>query len=317
MLMDPSTTEPRTPRLAPVLLIGLLAWVGVLRPTALFGTTAPSPSTLATTLVTLAAIAYIAWRFHGLLPAAVALGLLWLTDLPSLTGSGAGEAALLAEMGVGIAVCARVGRRGRWPWLVLVAAAATAGLLTWFDRTTASDRLALLLLVVAVASVVIATVVARRRGAWLDAAQAAAILLVVPAVAVYRAWPMTFHAGDWSAYALDLAANVPSRLLKDETWCWTMPPVVVGFCALGLWRTMARGRREMKKGEPPLPWLLTTATLATLVVCLSEPALGSLILTALGVLLPVFGVADLAQAAVELVQLPAPPTGPSNVLRVK
>src|SRR5690349_10510937 len=109
-------TEIRLPRLAPILLAGVLVGLAVIRPGNLEGD-APAYRLL-TGLAAVAAVGYAAWRFHGLIPAAVAIVLLRFAD-PASPPSDAfaergGDAALLATLALGIGVGSRQGRPG-WP----------------------------------------------------------------------------------------------------------------------------------------------------------------------------------------------------------
>src|SRR5688572_27973587 len=74
------TADTRPPRLAPLLLLGVLAWLAIDRPGHLGGESAPAYR-LVTALVSVAVVGYVVWRFHGIIPAAVAVALLRLIDI--------------------------------------------------------------------------------------------------------------------------------------------------------------------------------------------------------------------------------------------
>jgi hypothetical protein len=72
-------TDTRLPRIAPLLLIAVLVGLVILRPGNLGGQGMPVYRFL-TTLTAVAATGYVAWRFHGLIPAAGAIALLVVAD---------------------------------------------------------------------------------------------------------------------------------------------------------------------------------------------------------------------------------------------
>src|ERR687886_604960 len=112
---DPADT--RLPRLAPLLLLGVLAWLAVLGPETASGLQR------VTALVAVAVVGYAVWRFHGLVPAAVAIAAFRLTD-PAVPPPAAllerpADALLLATLGIGLMAASRQGRPGNFPWLLL------------------------------------------------------------------------------------------------------------------------------------------------------------------------------------------------------
>src|SRR5262249_6890734 len=101
-------------------------------------------------------------------------------------------------------------------------------------------------------------------------------------------------------------------------WCWASTWVAVPLVLLGIYRTIARGRRHARRGEAPLAWLVTVAAVGAILALSNRPSnAGSLALVAVGVMLSVFGVADAVQAVIERFQLEPPAPGPSNVPRVR
>ena len=88
----------------------MLVWLAITRPGNLAGETAVGYRLL-TSLVAVAAVGYIVWRFHGILPAAAAVILLRACD-PDQPPTAAflergSDAVLLATLAIGIAAGAR------------------------------------------------------------------------------------------------------------------------------------------------------------------------------------------------------------------
>src|SRR5262245_55089746 len=112
--------QTRMPRLAPILLIGVLAWLAIARPGNLAGEMAVGYRLL-TSLVAVAAVGYVAWRFHGILPAAAAVIVLRLIDSDQPPAAAylerGADAVFLATLAVVIAAGARQGLRGTLPWV--------------------------------------------------------------------------------------------------------------------------------------------------------------------------------------------------------
>src|SRR5689334_11627603 len=129
-------TDIRLPRLAPLLLVGTLLGLVIIRPGNLAG---DDPAyRLLTGLTSVAAVGYAAWRFHGLIPAAAAIALLGYAD-SGLPGNAAflergRDAVLLATLAVGIGVGSRQGRPGWAPWVVLALLAAGIAYFGWYGR---------------------------------------------------------------------------------------------------------------------------------------------------------------------------------------
>src|SRR5215212_5470714 len=69
----------RLPRIAPLLLLGVLTGLAVVQPHDQAGA-AGLAYLLFTKLTAIAVVGYVGWRVHGLIPAAVAMGLLYATD---------------------------------------------------------------------------------------------------------------------------------------------------------------------------------------------------------------------------------------------
>ena len=320
-------TDTRLPRLAPLLLIGVLAWLAVTSPES-----APGFQRV-TALVAAAVIGYTAWRFHGLIPAAAGIAIFWLIDPsspppPALLECPA-DALLLATLGIGLAAASRQGRPGNLPWVLLAAAGAAGAGFGWYrldawptDDPVARDRLRHITLALAVLTVPLG--LAARSVPWTDRLKLLGVTVGLPALGVVAArlvhgeWPRLLDGGDWPAVATEWRAAVRDGTWLDAAGYWAAAWLVVPLLAVGLWRTVARGRKGMKTGRPPLAWLVAAAGLGVLVAVGARPlAAGSLAVGAVGAILCVFGIADLVLALVERIELKPPEPGPVAVPRVK
>jgi hypothetical protein len=324
-------TDIRLPRLAPLLLIGVLAALAVVRPGNLAGE-ADLPYRLVTTLAAVAAVGYMVWRFHGLIPAALAILLLRWADPtsppPVAFLERAGDAVFLGTLGIGIAAGSRQGRPGTLPWL-LIALAASAAAYGWFqldglptNDPAARDRLRHVTLGLAVLSAMVG--LRARSVPWPDRLKLVGIVIGLPLAGVVAArlahghWPPLWEGGDWPAVLSEWQTAFREGTWSAGAWCWADRWIVVGLLAAGLWRTLARGLKEWKRGRPPLAWLVAAAGLGVLVGVGARPvAPGSLALAAVGSILSVFGVADLILALIERIELRPPDPGPSGIPRVK
>src|SRR5262245_16693507 len=162
-MADP--TDDRLPRIAPLLLVGTLAFLAIARPGKLAGESGTA-YLLITSVTATAVAAYIGWRFHGLLPAAAAVCILWATDHPAIVDPAfphrGAEATFLATLGLGVAACSRQGRPAVVPWVVLTFLAIGAAALGWYRLDMAPtgdpvsfDRLRTVMLAVTVVSFVV------------------------------------------------------------------------------------------------------------------------------------------------------------------
>src|SRR5262245_12124292 len=168
--MDDST-DTRLPRLAPLLLLGVLAWLAIV------GEESAPGFQRVTALIAAAVIGYATWRFHGLIPAAVALAAFWLIDPksppPAALLERPADTLLLATLGIGIAAASRQGRAGNFPWMLLAIAGSAAAGFGWYrldawptDDPVARDRLRQLALALAVLTVPVG--LAARSARWTD-----------------------------------------------------------------------------------------------------------------------------------------------------
>lgn len=320
-------TDTRLPRLAPLLLVGVLAWLAVSS-----SETAPGFQRV-TALVVVAVVGYVAWRFHGLVPAALAIATVWLLD-PAAPPADAllerpADALLLATLGIGNAAASRQGRAGGVPWALLAVAGVAAAGFGWYrldawptDDPIARDRLRHVTL--ALAFLMIPVGLAARKIPWADRVKLVAVAVGPPAVGLLAArlirgdGPRLFDGGDWRAVGTEWQAAIQNGTWQETVRAWAPEWAVLLLLALGLWRTLARGRASVKAGRPPLAWLIAAAGLGVLIAVGARPlASGSLAVLAVGSVWCVFGVADLVLAVVERIELRPPEPGPSSVPRVR
>jgi hypothetical protein len=322
---DPADT--RLPRLAPLLLIGVLAWLAIVGPE-----TAPSLQRV-TALVTVAVVGYTVWRFHGLVPAAIAIAAFRLIDPasppPAALLERPADALLVATLGIGIAAASRQGRPGNFPWLVLAIAGVAAAGFGWYradlwptDDLIARDRLRHVTLALAVLTVPVGF--AARSAPWTDRLKLFSVAIGLPAAGLVAArltrgeWPRLLDGGDWPAVAAEWRVAFRDQTWQDTARYWAVDWLVAPLLLVGLWRVVARGRKGIKTGRAPLAWLIAAAGVGVIVaVGARTVAAGSMAVGAVGSILCVFGVADLVLALVERIELKPPEPGPSDVPRVR
>jgi hypothetical protein len=324
-------TDIRLPRLAPLLLLGTLVGLAILRPGNLAG---DDPAyRLLTGLAAVAAVGYAAWRFHGLIPAAAAIALLGFADSNSAANTAfperGSDAVLLATLAIGIGAGSRQGRPGWAPWAVLAVVAVGITYFGWYGRhlPDPADPMARYRVQHVTMALVVLTVAVglmARGASWRDRGRLMAVAFLIPAIGVAAArpgqddWLRLVNGGEWHALADEWRGALANGHWADGAWCWTTPWVAVPLLLVGLWRAVARGRKGTKNGRPPLAWLVAGAGVGTLAAVGARPlASSSLALAAVGALLSVFGVADLVLALIERIELKPPEPGPSGVPRVK
>jgi hypothetical protein len=326
---DPA--DIRLPRVAPILLIAVLAGLALARPGNLSGE-ADLPYRLFTTLASVAVVGYVGWRFHGLIPAALAIVLLRWAEPTAPPAAAflerAGDTVFLATLGIGIAAGSRQGRPGNLPW-VLLAIAASVPIYGWLQADSlptndpvARDRLRHVTMGLAALSAVVG--LRARSVPWLDRLKLVGVVLGLPLAGVIAArlvhghWPPLVEGGDWPAVVSEWQTAFREGSWSAGAWCWADPWIVAGLLVIGLWRTLARGLKEWKRGRPPLAWLIAAGGLGAFVALGGRPlAPGSLALAAVGAMLSVFGAADLILALIERIELKPPDPGPSGISRVK
>jgi hypothetical protein len=324
-------TDIRLPRLAPLLLLGTLVGMAIIRPGNLAG--GDPAYRLLTGLTAVAAIGYVAWRFHGLIPAAAAIALLGFADSGSLGDTAflqrGPDAVLLATVALGIGVGSRQGRPGWAPWVVLAVLAVGIAYFGWYGRdlpdpTDSIARYRVQHFTMVLVALTVAVGLMARGASWRDRGRLIAVAVLIPAIGVAAArpgqddWLRVGNGGEWHDLADEWRGAFANGHWADGAWCWTTPWVAVPLMLVGVWRAVARGRKGTKNGRPPLAWLVAGAGVGTLVAVGARPlASGSLALAAVGSLLSVFGVADLVLALVERIELKPPEPGPAPVPRVK
>jgi hypothetical protein len=324
-----SDTAPhRFPRIAPILLVAALLGLAVVRTGNLAGDTALAYR-LATTLAAVAAVCYIAWRLHGILAAAAVFILMRIAE-PNEPVHAAflerqNDAVFLVTLAIGIAAGSR--QMGRLPWVLIGIAAAATAVFGWYglemppaEDLIARERMRHITMLIAVLSAIVALL---KSSAWPDRLKLLAATVGVPAAGVvafrliHGDWPRFLEGGDWPAVIPEWKNAFANNDWASGAWVWTVPWVVVPLMLIGLWRTIARGRKELKYNRPPLAWLLTVAGLSVFAALGGRPlASGSLALAAVGAIFGVFGIADLIQALVERIELRPPETGPASAPRV-
>jgi hypothetical protein len=93
-------------------------------------------------------------------------------------------------------------------------------------------------------------------------------------------------------------------------WCWPFVWVVLPMLAWAIWRTLRRGWELWRRGQAPLPWLLSLYTVLTVLagglLPAGDPRTAIVTLTPLVVLLFVFWVADLFRGVMERLVLRPP-----------
>ncbi len=320
----------RFPRLAPILLVAALTGLVVVRPGNLAGDEALGYR-LFTTLTSVIAVCYIAWRFHGLLAAATVLLFFRMSEpaspVPAVFSERASDALFLATLLIGLAAGTRQGRPGKWQWLLIGVWAGVASF-AWYrvselhsDDLVAHERIWQIMLLIAVLSAVIGLLT--RHATWADRGRLILATIGPPAIGatclrlIHGQWPPVFQGGDWSTVYSEWNNAIRNGDWANGVWAWTMPGVVAALLLIGVWRTVARGLKEWQVGRPPLAWLLTIASIGVFAALGGRPlGSGSLALAAMGALLSVFGIADLILALVERIELRPPDPGPAIVPKV-
>ena len=312
------TSEHRLPRLAPILLVAVLVWLAVIRP----GNQAGDPTNgyrFATILVSVTAVACIAWRFHGILASAAAIILLRVFDprepLPDAYLERGGDAALLAILAIGIAACSRQQRRGYVLWIALAIASAIVVWFGWIgtyamcEDNIARDRVRHIAIGVMALSAVVGLL---SQAKWLNRIWLVFVTLAIPAACLTKLgmddqWRHVLVGGDWLAVVSEWRTALQDHTWTNGTWIGFTPWLAVSLVGIGLWRTGARGWREWRQSRAPIAWPLGVAGISLLAALGARPiGSGSLALAAIAALLTVFGIADLIQALVERIELKPP-----------
>jgi hypothetical protein len=163
-----------------------------------------------------------------------------------------------------------------------------------------------------------------RGASWRDRARLIAVAVLIPAAGVAAAqpdrdaWLRLANGGEWAFLTDEWRGALANGHWASGAWCWTTPWVAGPLLLVGLWRTVARGRKSFWTGRPPLAWLITAAAVGTVLAVGARPiASGSLALAAVGAVLSVFGVADPVLALIERIELKPPEPGQSAAPRAK
>jgi hypothetical protein len=328
----PDQADARMPRLATLLWLGVMAYLMIARPGHLAGDNGLSYR-MFTTLASVTFVGYLAWRFHGIIPAAAALVVFYLAEPANPISSALAErqfdAVFLGTLAIGVAVGSRQGRDGRLAWFIIVCIGAGLAILGWYgvkmpspEDTIARERMWHVSLGVTLLSFIIGLLA--RNASWLHRLLLVVATIGVPSTGVlvlryvHGESPRFLEGGDWPRLINEWRNTIANGAWSSGSWAWTMPALVLSLMLIGLWRTIVRGIKERRHGRPPLAWLLGIASLGAFAALGARPlASGSLTLAAIGALLSVFGLADLILALVERIELRPPDPGPSNIPRVK
>lgn len=315
------TGENRFPRLAPILLIGAILYLALVRPGNL-AEDAAIGYRLTTTLTAIAIIGYVSWQFHGILAAAAAIVLLRYADQMSIPSAAFVErqtdVALLATLAIGIAAAKRQGQKGKVEWLLIAIVAVCVAVFGWFgfdappsENPIARDRMRQIMILLAVSSLVVGLMA--KSPSWLDRIRLLTVTILPPAASIcafkiiYGEWPRLLEGGNWHAVPAEWSEAIHDWRWGLGAWAWTVPPIVATLILIGIWRTIARGRQEWGSGQAPAAWLMTVATVGALAAVGARPlAPDSLVLAAAGALLTVFGIADQLLAIKERFELRPP-----------
>ena len=322
--------EDRAPIILAILLGGVLAWLAISRPGNLGGEF--SVFQMLSTLAAVSAVCYASWRFHSYLAALATLILFRYLDPaePSRVAflERGTDAVLLVTLWIGMVAGTRQCRRGNAPWLFSLLLAVGVSFFGWYgygfptsEDASARERLTHLTIAVTALAFLLGNL--GRTDTWSDRLKLVGVTIVIPMAGLIAArlvrgdWPRMWAGGDWGQLFNEWKDAIDSGSWKTGVWCWTLPWVCVPLVLFGLWRALARGRKQYQLGRAPVGWLLFIASFSTLVALGARPiASGSLALAAVGAILSVFGIADLILSIVERIALDPPEPGPSDVPHV-
>ena len=117
------------------------------------------------------------------------------------------------------------------------------------EDAVARDRLRHLTMAVAVLAVAVGFVA--QPAGWLDRLKLVGVMIGLPAAAVVAArlvrgdWPPLLEGGDWPALVDEWRGAIQAGTWEAGAWCWSFPWLAGGLVAVGVWRTLARGRKHM------------------------------------------------------------------------
>ena len=315
----------RTPLVAMIALGGVLAWLAISRPGNLGGEL--SASKIIPTLAAIAAVCYGSWRFHSYIAALATLILFRYLD-PTEPNRVAflergTDASLLVTLWIGMIAATRQGRQGNPPWLVVLLLSAGVSLFAWYgyglptaEDTISSERMSHLMIAVTLLAYFVGYLgVTEKRS---DRFKLLGITVGVPIAGLIAAklirgeWPQPWSGGDWGQLLNEWKDAIDRGSWKEGVWCWPLPWACVLLILFGLWRTLARGRKEYQLGRAPVAWLLFIAGCGSILALGARPiATDSLLLAAIGAILSVFGIADFIRSVVERIALEPPESGSS------
>lgn len=223
-----------------------------------------------------------------------------------------------------LAILAFAPQPGWKAWLVLSGLLTLVTAMTWACQPSVGLRASLL---VGIGSLLLAALAvvqwSRHRSVALVNPLLAALLGPTAAIVGLLTAPLLAPVlpDQWSSERWqDLAANAVNALhtidghlftvSQLQTWCWPSLWVAVPVLVYACWRSLRRGWKQCRRGQPPLTWLLTLFAALTLVGLSAESECDVptvlITLNSLTVLLLVFVVADLWQGTYERLSLPPP-----------
>lgn len=283
--------DHRSPILAPILLAAVLI--------SLAFTTAD-----AITIASIGLVAYVAWRSHGIIPAAGAVGLFWLAA-PQTGIDRSFDVVVVGTLALAIAVSSRthIGQTG-WAMLCVGAAALAVYACTLGNaasETIRDDRRYWIVIAIALAGAGCAARVVGRH--WRDRV-GAAFLVLAPAIGMLIRFGQPQPAA-WQTWTTEWRDSIECGTWSNAAWVWGPMLVSVALVAWGAWRALARGRKQL--GQVPLAWITLFGTISMIATLgASSTAPDSLCLAAAGAILTAFGFGDTVLALVERIELRPP-----------
>jgi len=343
--MTSAETPTRRSRLATLVLACLVAWLFVGHRT-LLGSGDRDSLLSSLGLLTALCVLYVAeWLIHGLVPALVAAGV-FLGAARAEAGEVFtsfvlfNELILIAIVGLVLLIWSELGQPRFAPlfWILgllgaVVALTALAVEARHSHQLLATDSIAEArpaLQRICQASVLF-LIVGILLGVWrafrgqvsgqLARATAVGLAILAPAAAFGMANAvLSVTLGDvlngarWGAFPREVWGwlSQPALLEGVGAQLWAPWWLVASLAALGLWRLVARGYRQRRKGEMPLAWPLALGLLTALPLFgpLASAGAARLIVSFFSVLLSVFGVTDLLYLLGEELALGVPAATP-------
>lgn len=299
MIRTPSK-ESGLPRVS--LVLGVLALLGI-------ALSVPASECVNTCIIA-GLVGYLAWRFHGLLVAGLALLLIVLHGVPE-QGMAPTITYLLALVG-GIMAWVTADRRGGRLWLGPYGLVAAMLVLFIHQQSHHLTPEAIRMLQASGVLLVLGGLwglVAWRR--W-DGFQALAVvgiaLLGVSVLTIAHMArvlsPEWWSLDAWRTCGADWRAWLFDAFDRSEPWCWASAWALLPLMAIGLWQMLTRSRKQRQTGHAPTALLAGVGIGGGFLATLPE---NGYFLHLVAIVLPLFGVADLTQTLVERLQLTPPP----------